>query len=562
MPGSTAYHIGSFQPLVDQTLSQIADDQILHRIRTCDHTVWKKDPTDIVNRLGWLASPEKMKTACPEIVSMVNDLRDEGFTHALLMGMGGSSLAPEVFRFTFGVRNGFLDLSVIDSTDPREVGDCARHLDPSHTLYIVATKSGGTVETFSFFKYFYNETVKKIGQEKAGSHFIAITDPDSRLETLGKELNFRKIFLNDPDIGGRYSALSYFGLVPAALVGVDLEKLLIRARVSAAPDKEAGIHLGAVMGKLALAGRDKLTLVLSPAISHFGAWVEQLVAESTGKEGKGILPVEGETLLSPDAYANDRLFVYMQLDGDTTNVEKLQALEKAGHPVAEIPVSDLYDLGGEFFRWEMATVIAAHLLGINPFDQPNVESAKVSARQMLSAYQEKGELPHPAPTLSSDLITVFSNEPADTLATAISHFFARAKIDKNELRSYVAIQAYLQPSPETDEVLGRLRTQIQMQMKMATTIGYGPCFLHSTGQLHKGDGGHGLFIQLTDDPETDINIPDAPGENQSTITFGTLLASQALSDRKALRDTGRNVIRLHLGRDVSGGLQRIVALLA
>ncbi len=559
-PDAINYRVGSLQPLVARALSQMADDHIIQRIRSGDFTVWKPDPADIANRLGWLTSPVNMKAALSDITSLVDDLRHAGITHALLMGMGGSSLAPEVFRFTFGVKDGHLDLDVIDSTDPRTVGDYARRLDPRRTVYIVATKSGGTVETLSFFKYFYNETVKKVGLEKAGAHFIAITDPGSRLAALGEKLGFRKIFLNDPDIGGRYSALSYFGLVPAGLIGMDLEKLLDRAINMAAPDREAGFHLGAVMGALALAGRDKLTLILSPAISRFGSWVEQLVAESTGKEGRGILPVDGEPLLSPGMYANDRLFVYLRLNGDNTYDEKFKALKQAGHPVVTIPLADLYDLGGEFFRWEMATVVAGHQLGINPFNQPNVESAKVSARQVLADYQKSGKLPEAVPAFSDGSIAVYTDTPGDTVAAVLDHFLEPP--GRNGPRGYVAIQAYLHPSPETDDALRQLRTRIQTRMKSATTVGYGPRFLHSTGQLHKGDGGHGRFIQLTDDPCVDIAIPDAPGDRRSTMSFGTLLAAQAMGDRQALLDGRRKVIRLHLGSDALKGLERITALLA
>ena len=561
-PDATVYQVGSFQPRVERTRSQIREDHIMERIRSGDHTVWKPDPADIVNRLGWVTSPEDMVPAITEIRSVVTQLQADGFTHALLMGMGGSSLAPMVFRHTFGVKTGYLDLDVIDSTDPRTVADFARRLPPRRTAYIVATKSGGTVETLSFFKYFYNETIQKTGPENAGSHFIAITDPGSRLEALGKALHFRKIFLNNPDIGGRYSALSYFGLVPAALVGMDLEKLLDRAGRMAAPDRDAGSRLGAVIGELARSGRDKLTLILSPPISRFGAWIEQLIAESTGKEGKGILPVDGEKLLSPDAYSDDRLFVYIRLKGDSTHNEKFQAFRRAGHPVVEIELTDLYDLGGEFFRWEMATAVAGHLLGINPFDQPNVESAKVSARQMLAAYQKDGKLPQPAPTLCDGTLAVYTDTPADTAGAALAHFLAPLAAAAGQTavnpRPYVAIQAYLQPTRKTDAALAQLRTRIQTRTRCATTVGYGPRFLHSTGQLHKGDGGHGRFIQITDTPAEDIDIPDAPGESTSTITFGTLLAAQALGDRQALRDGGRAVIRLDLGTETGNGLQKII----
>jgi len=368
--------LGSGQSTIDRALMEIRDEKIITRIWRHDHTVWKQDPAEITNRLGWLHLPEKMVEMLPNIQSFVDELRHEGYRHALLMGMGGSSLAPEVFRFTFGVREGYLDLAVIDSTDPGAVSSFSEKLDPLKTLYIASTKSGGTVETLSFLKFFFNQTIDAVGAQEAGQHFIAITDPGSGLETLAKKLNFRKIFLNDPDIGGRYSALSYFGLVPAALIGTDVSNLLDRAITMACNNEgcncpiegnNSGAWLGAIMGELALSGKDKLTLILSPGISHFGSWVEQLVAESTGKEGKGILPVDGEALLTPDTYADDRLFVYLRLNGNSAFDKKIQALEEAGHPVVKIRLRDIYDLGAEFFRWEIATAIAGYRLGINPF---------------------------------------------------------------------------------------------------------------------------------------------------------------------------------------------------
>jgi len=560
--------LGPNQSLVERALADIRDRKILSRIWRHDHTVWKPDPAEITNRLGWLHSPETMKDMLPDIISEVDELRHEGYTHALLLGMGGSSLAPEVFRFTFGVTKGYLDLSVLDSTDPRAVSTFSDKLDPSKTLYIVSTKSGGTVETLSFLKYFFNRTLDTAGKHDPGEHFIAITDPGSSLETLAKKLNFRKIFLNDPNIGGRYSALTYFGLVPAAIIGVDAAVLLDRAltmiRNNDGDNHPVGgdnsaARLGVIMGELAAAGRDKLTLILSPAISHFGSWVEQLIAESTGKEGKGILPVDGEAPLPPDAYSNDRLFVYLNLKGDTAHDEQIRGLRQAGHPVVRIDLQDLYDLGGEFFRWEMATAVAGHRLGINPFDQPDVESAKIRARQMLAACEKEGKLPEQSPTLTSDGIIVYSDQPADTLEEALKNFLSEAQAGdpKGAGRSYITLQAYLCPSTETDEAMDVLRTKIQTGKKMATTAGYGPRFLHSTGQLHKGDGGHGMFIQLTDDISADVPIPREAGQKTSSITFGTLKLAQALGDQQALRDAGRKVIRFHLGNDVNGGLSRL-----
>ncbi|MCI0693653.1 bifunctional transaldolase/phosoglucose isomerase [candidate division KSB1 bacterium] len=563
---SYSFSLGDYQTAVEKALADLRDNSIMARIWKHDHTVWKPDPTEITNRLGWLHSPEVMTDALPEINALVDAVRAGGYTHALLLGMGGSSLAPEVFRFTFGVKKGYLDLAVLDSTDPDAVLAHAKRLDPAKTLFIVSTKSGGTVETFSFFKYFYNWTAERLGKEKAGSHFIAVTDPGSGLADTAKKYNFRKTFLNDPNIGGRYSALSCFGLVPAALIGMDLNLLLERVATMACNSEgcncphggdNSSAKLGAIMGELAVAGRDKVTLILSPPIKYFGAWTEQLIAESTGKEGKGILPVDGEELGAPNVYANDRLFVYLRLEGDTIYDAKVEALRQAGHPAVQLNLRDLYDLGAEFFRWEMATIVAGRRLGINPFDQPNVESAKVLARQMVTAYQKEGKLPEQTPSLRANGVTIYSDVAAKTLDEALNKFLAQA----NSGREYVALQAYIQPTPETDAALRKLRTKIQTSLRLATTIGYGPRFLHSTGQLHKGDAGNGLFIQFTSDPKQDAAIPDEAGKAKSAMTFGVLKLAQALGDRQALLDAGRRVIRFHLGGDVVGELQKLVEMI-
>jgi len=571
---SNAYQasLGKYQAIVDNALLQIKENNIIKRIWEHDHTVWKDDPAEIGNRLGWLHSPEVMTGAVAEITAFVDVVRSAGYTHALLLGMGGSSLVSEVFRFTFGVKDGYLDLAVLDSTDPGAVIEKAKKSEPAKTLYIISTKSGGTVETLSFMKYFYNETVAALGAKEAGEHFIAITDPGSSLEAVGKKLDFRKIFLNDPNIGGRYSVLSYFGLVPAALIGMDLDLILERAAIMVENarhltgyrncpvcEDNTAVRLGATMGELAMAGRDKPTLITSPSFSHFGTWVEQLVAESTGKEGKGILPVTGETVSSPDKYAKDRLFVYMRLNGDSTYDANLQSLKEDGQPVIQLNLSDVYDLCGEFFRWEMATAITGMCLGINPFDQPNVESAKALAGKMVAAYQKEGKLPELAPKFQSSGISVYSDFEAGSLGEALERFLSLAEPGKDESagRSYVAIQAYIKPSLETDAALQYFRTKIQQKYRMAVTIGYGPRFLHSTGQLHKGDAGLGLLIQFTADIENDLPIPDQIGDSASSITFGVLKNAQALGDRQALLDANRNVIRFHLGKDVLGNLKKL-----
>ncbi|MEQ9618148.1 MAG: bifunctional transaldolase/phosoglucose isomerase [Deltaproteobacteria bacterium] len=564
--------LGEFQPAVDKTIQKIRDKKIIQKIWNFDYLVWEDNPTEISNRLGWLHIPEVMMDALPGINSVVDEVRADGYTDALLCGMGGSSLAPEVIRETYGVKDGYLDVAVLDSTDPGAVLEQKNRLDLSKTLFIISTKSGGTAETLSFMKYFYNEVLKEVGKKEVGRHFVAITDPGSNLEKIAKELKFRKTFLNDPNIGGRYSALSFVGIPPAAFQGVDLETLLGRA-IRMLHNNEScncpvegdhsGAWLGAILGELTKAGRDKVTLVASPPIDSFGSWVEQLIAESTGKNGKGILPVDREPLAPPEYYANDRLFVYMRLAHDNTYDAEVKALEEAGHPVVRINLKDIYDIGGEFFRWEMAIAVAGMIIGIHPFNQPNVEAAKVLARKMIAEYQKKGKLPRIKPTLEEDGITVYSDFKTGSLEDALKKFLSFAKKGRNESkgRSYVTFQAYVKPSDETYDALQKLRTRIQRQYRMATTVGFGPRFLHSTGQLHKGDAGHGLFIQFTSDMPKDAPIPDEPGKKASSISFGVLKDAAALGDRQALLDRKRKVITFHLGEDVIGGINRLTEIL-
>jgi len=560
-PNVSAQLVKKHQDLVDAALNQIVRDQIMTRIWKHDHTVWRSEPTEIINRLGWLTIAEDLQKQLGEINALVDAVRAEGYTQALLLGMGGSSLAPEVFRKTFGVANGYLDLAVLDSTDPGAVLNDDKAFDPAKTLFIVSSKSGGTVEVMSFFKHFYNRTVEKVGAEKAGAHFIAITDPGSSLEKLGKDHHFRSVFLNDPNIGGRYSALSHFGLVPASLVGVDVPKLLDRAIKMAKGCQIPGADnpaawLGAIMGELAKTGRDKVTIIAPPQIESFGDWVEQLIAESTGKDGKGVLPVVGEPLGSPDAYGNDRLFVYLHLEGDDSQAAALELLEKAGHPVVALNLKDRYDLGGQFFLWELAVAVAGYRIAIQPFDQPNVESAKILARKMVAAYTESGALPEQTPLLSENRVTVYADLSGDSLEGALAAFLKQAKAG-----DYISLQAYVTPNSQTDEALLKLRTQLRDETKLATTVGYGPRFLHSTGQLHKGDGGNGLFIQFTSDPVEDVPIPNEAGSSESSMSFGVLKLAQALGDREALLENHRRVVRLHLGKDVAAGLKAVIAAL-
>lgn len=527
--------LGELEEAVTKGTADLASQKIMRRIWAHDHTVWNPDPREIENRLGWLVAPEVMEGQVTRLREFAATVRGEGFTDALLLGMGGSSLAPEALASIFGedAPKGSLRLTIIDSTDP----DCIRRrtggLDLARTLVIVATKSGGTAETLSAFRYLYN-AMKAAGVPKVGRHFIAITDPGSGLETLAGKYAFRETFLNDPTVGGRYAALTWFGLVPAALTGVAVDRLLDRATTAACnaasancphgADNHAG-RLGVILGDLAPAGRDKLTITTTPGLEGLADWIEQLVAESTGKNGVGILPVVREPLGAPAVYGPDRLFVDIRLAGDTERTRELTALRTAGHPVVQLILEDRYDVGAQFFLWEMATVVAGHRLGIHPFDQPNVEAAKIVARTLVEAYLKSGALP---PS---------SRVPATPEAVG-------TLLDGHRPGDYIAIQAFLDPSPDTDQVLSALRLAIRDRYHLATTLGYGPRFLHSTGQLHKGDGGNGLFLQITSEGVDDLGIPDRAGEPESTMGFQVLKVAQAAGDAQALLDAGRRVLQL------------------
>ncbi len=445
----------------------------------------------------------------------------------LLLGMGGSSLAPEVMARTFNIQPE--TFSILDSTDPAQVKEARAIFPPDESLYIVASKSGGTAETMSAFHYLWQES----GED--GSRFVAITDPGSGLEKMATERNFRRVFRADPNVGGRYSALTAFGLVPAAFMGINLNEALDRAARS-----NGGTALGAAMS----AGRDKMTILVDDAFSTFGTWAEQLVAESTGKEGKGILPIEGEPAMPAEKYPADRLFVYLRSDGSQD--EFVASLKEAEQPVIEISTVDQYSLFTEFYRWEYATAVACHLLGVNAFDQPNVEDAKVQARAQIDAYNQKGVLDEGMPVLETEDAKLYTNvEMAEaSLKSAFDAFLAQAGSG-----DYVSIHAYLPRNAEMQKVLDALRLSIQEKTGLATTLGFGPRFLHSTGQLHKGGTNNGLFIQITTDVEHEIDIPT------QGLSFGTLERAQALGDYAALDAAGRRVLRLHLSSlDILGGL--------
>jgi len=542
-------NLGDYQAVVDSGLRDIIEKKLISRLWARDHTLWKPSPDEISNRFGWLDIVPRMRDDLTKIEDLTREVLSAGYTHALLLGMGGSSLAPEIFRHAFGVRDGYLDLKVIDSTDPDLVKAYTERLDPEKTLFIVSTKSGGTIETLSFYKHFFGLTAHAVGSSRAGKHFIAITDPDSRLADEADRRGFRARFLNDPEIGGRYSALSYFGLVPAALIGMDVPRLLeraesIRARCLPSPghaeEENPGARLGVILGELAKSGRDKLTFLIPPKIGCFEDWLEQLIAESTGKEGNGILPVVNESVGEESVYGDDRLFIRMEIDSDN---DPFPHPTPSGHPEVKIHLHDRYDLGGQIFLWEIATAIAGERLGINPFDQPDVEAAKEQARKMVAFYKKTGELPLEKPLIAT----------AETWNVFLS---------KTKPGDYIALLAYLTPTPETDFALQILRLKLRDRSRLAVTFGYGPRYLHSTGQLHKGDGGRGHFILLTSESGGDIAIPQEPGSEASRISFGVLKKAQALGDQQALQAKGRHIIRLHLGPAPEAEIMTLSRLLA
>ncbi|MBI2171037.1 MAG: glucose-6-phosphate isomerase [Chloroflexi bacterium] len=532
-------HLGSYQALVDDALARLQRQDAVRRLWLHDHTLWKQEPTEIVDRLGWLRVTEGMRREVAGLRDFARDVRREGFRHAVVLGMGGSVLGAEALRQAFGNTQGSPAIAILDSTVPAWVAAVTQAVDPARTLFLVSSKSGTTVELLSFYRHFRRLTEDAVGPGKAGGHFVAITDPSTPLERLAQEQGFRRVFLNPQDIGGRYSVLSLFGLLPAALMGADLEALLARAdamRGACGPQTQAtdnpGAWLGAAMAALALRGRNKLTLVVSPAIASFGLWAEQLIAESTGKEGKGIVPVAGEPLASPAAYGDDRFFVRLRLEGDD-NVSAdrmMDSLTAAGQPVAAIGLRDRYDLGAEFFRWEFATALAGHLLGVHPFDQPDVQGAKEATDRLLARRRNFGSL------------------PGVGSATNLQELLGQARPG-----DYLAIMAYLHQAPELDQALSELRLRVMTKYRIATTLGYGPRLLHSTGQLHKGGPNQGLFLQITQSHAQDIPLS---GEE---YTFGTLADAQALGDLHALQAGGRRVARMHLAAGYAVRLLRRLA---
>lgn len=527
-------------------------NEVAKRIWQKDATLWKSDPDNIKiinNSLGWLTVADEMIGVIDDLVEFSESIRDRGFQHVMVCGMGGSSLCPEVLARTFGRQPGFPELLVLDSTDPDVIAAFKARIDVERCLFIIASKSGSTTEPNVFYKFWYEE-VRKL-KENPGDNFVAITDPGSPLVETAKELKFQRTFLNQSDIGGRYSALSYFGMVPAALMGLDVRRLLEGAR-QAAQSSDVAVELGVAMGDNAVAGRDKLTLVIDQRLETLGLWIEQLIAESTGKEGTGILPVNGEPLGTPDVYGNDRLFVSISLDGVSKRTQ-LEALSAAGQPIVYRELNDLYDLGAEFFVWEFATAVAGWRLGINPFDQPNVQEAKDATKELLTTFSHRGHL-DPRNTLASDeLMTIYGAddaEKAESVAAVLRDHFETIRPG-----DYIAFLNYIEETPEIDREFQELRTQLRDNTHCATTVGYGPRFLHSTGQLHKGGPDTGVFFQIIANDAVDFPIPGEP------YTFTILKQAQALGDFRALVKRGRRVIGIDLGDNTLEGLAALRAAL-
>jgi len=543
----TQVGLRSHAAVVTRATTALDEAQVGARLMARDTTLWRREDPDaqveIAARLGWLDLPTSMAQECDRLAAFAASVRRDGFTHAVLCGMGGSSLAPAVLLGTLGVASGFLDLMVLDSTDPITVREAGAWSDPQHTLYLVSSKSGTTTEVQAFYRYFH-ERLRALGAADPGRHFVAITDPGTPLEHLATEDGFREIFLSSPEVGGRFSALSLFGLVPAALIGADLPKLLDRAarmleacRGAVRAEHNPGLLLGAILASMALRGRDKVTLLGTDRLRAFLDWAEQLLAESTGKNGKGLVPIVAEPEDRPSRYGNDRQFIHVRTG--TAKAKPLASLTRAGHPGIALRLNDGYDLGGEFVRWEIATATAAVIFELNPFDQPDVQATKEHTRRALLGLARNVPVPR-GPVVDAT---------SDDLPGALAEYLRRVR-----KRSYVALCAFFAPNPERDQLLDALRAAILARHGIATTVGYGPRYLHSTGQLHKGGPTTVLPIILTADDVDDEPIPG------TDYTFGMLKAAQADGDAEALRQAERPVLRLHFGEAVEAGLERVRAL--
>ena len=552
------FHLGGLQPAVEERLRRWQADRFVPRLWEKDYRLWSPEPApELTDRLGWLNLPETMREQMDSVAAFAENAKAEGTKHVVLLGMGGSSLAPEVFQRMFGSAPGYPELRVLDSTHPEAVRAVEAAVDLSRTLFLVSSKSGTTTETLSFLHYFWQRLSQTGSSGKTnapGSHFVAITDPGTPLEKLASERSFRRVFLAPEDVGGRYSALSVFGIVPAALIGVDVRGLLDRTRQMAGActcspaggQQNPGLALGAALGESALAGRNKLTFIVSPSLEALPLWFEQLIAESTGKDGKGIVPVAAEPLDEPNAYGSDRLFVRLstQEKQDKALESRIAVLEAAGHPLVRIELAEKEDLGQEFFRWEVAVAAASAALGIHPFNQPDVQLAKELSRKAMA--EQSGQ----AKRWGDERAKGLSMERGEELRERLGSWLAEAQAG-----DYLAIQAYLSPTAETEAALQSIRVRLRERLNLATTVGFGPRFLHSTGQLHKGGPNTGLFLQLVDEPATDLPVPE------TSYSFGRLIRAQALGDFQALWQRGRRALQVSLGNDIPAGLRELQAVL-
>jgi len=526
--------------------------------------LWQKDAslwsgTDESNWLGWLTITEEQIAHIDALKQIAEDVKKARYKHALLLGMGGSSLCPEVLRMTFGKIKGYPELHVLDSTDPAQIKAIEAKVDLKSTICIVSSKSGSTLEPNIYKQYFFERVKAKVGEKEAGNRFIAITDPGSKLQQVAEADKFRKIFFGVPSIGGRYSALSNFGMVPAAVMGLDVAKFLknteemVRAcDASSAADSNPGVVLGTILGVAANHGRDKITIITSPGIFDLGAWLEQLIAESTGKIGKGIIPVDRERLAKPATYGNDRVFAYLRLESKPSKAQDaaVAALEKAGHPVVRITLPNTYNLGQEFFRWEIATAVAGSIIGINAFNQPDVEASKIETKKLTSQYETTGSLPPESPFFEEKGIKLFADEKN---AAALKGGAKLADVLKTHLSrlgtgDYFAVLGYITMNPANEKTLQTIRHAVRDKKKVATVLGFGPRFLHSTGQAYKGGPNSGVFLQITCDDAKDLPVPG------QKYTFGVVKAAQARGDFAVLAERGRRAVRVHLGKNLKSGL--------
>ena len=544
-------------PAVEETLRFLESHEFLDRLWVKDATLWKGDAATVRNRLGWLTSPTIMRSHAEDIRTFADEIRRLQYSQVVLLGMGGSSLAGEVFNETFDSKMGFPDMLVLDSTDPAAVKHVIDTVNLGRALFLVSSKSGTTAETLAAYSFFRGQ-VEAAASPRPGMQFVAITDPGRPLDKLATETGFRRTFLNPASIGGRFSALSFFGLVPAALIGVDIKILLERAHgMVETCGNEVGVRgnpavqLGAVLAGLARAGRDKVTLVLSEKIRALGSWIEQLLAESLGKDGTGLVPVADEPLGAPSVYGDDRIFVSIVLEGDTTHDAALAKLSDAGHPVLRLVLKDPMDIGAEFFRWELATATAGAVLGVNPFDEPDVAHGKEQTSTLLAEWKRSRRLPEWPSDVEEDglvLMTKSNKKPTSVSKGLAAHLAQAVPGD------YLAIQAYLTPTSEAWRILQEIRVALRDRLRIATTVGWGPRYLHSTGQLHKGGPTSGLFIQITGEDREDLAIPGAG------YGFSALKAAQALGDLQSLRDGARRVIRLHLTGKQSQALPQLLQM--